>query len=89
MKDQDVWFVQVKGVTYGGDWWFQYGYSKEEHIHNRDAKMFNRAKGPFRANVVALVCVRSPFEINAFFCQLIGQKKLRRSTSTMRTGQKR
>jgi hypothetical protein len=67
IKDQHVWQVQVKGSTYdetypNNGWWFQYGYCKEEHITDSSAKMFNRAKGPFRADVVALVCVRSPFE---------------------------
>lgn len=67
IKDQFVWQVQVKGSTYNetypnNGWWFQYGYCREEHIHNPDAKMFNRRKGPFKADVVAMVCVRSPYE---------------------------
>ena len=72
IKDQFVWQVQVKGSTYdetypNNGWWFQYGYCHEEHIHNPDAKMFNRAKGPFEANVVAMVCVRSPYEYQCIF----------------------
>jgi len=67
IKYQFVWQIQVKGSTYdetypNHGWWFQYGYCHEEHIYNPDAKMFNRAKGPFKANVVAMVCVRSPYE---------------------------
>jgi hypothetical protein len=67
VKDGKVWKIQVKGSSYdttypNNGWWFQYGYCTEEHIHNIDAKMFNRSKGSFCAEVVVLVCVRSPHE---------------------------
>ena len=72
IKDQFVWQVQVKGSTYdetypNNGWWFQYGYCHEEHIRNPDVKMFNRVKGPFKANIVAMVCVRSPYEYQCIF----------------------
>ncbi len=62
-----VWQIQVKGSSYetkypNNGWWFQYGYCKDEHIQDADAKIFNRGGGSFKANIVALVCVRSPHE---------------------------
>ncbi len=69
IKDDQVWQIQVKGSSYKENsrenyngWWFQYGYCTEEHISDKNAAMFNRAKGPLKANCVAMVCVRSPFE---------------------------
>ncbi len=69
IKDGHVWQIQVKGSSYEENnrenyngWWFQYGYCTEEHISEKNAKMFNRVKGPLKADCVAMVCVRSPFE---------------------------
>lgn len=70
VKDGKVWQIQVKGCMYDhsfdkkdGDehgWWFQYGYCKEEHIRNKDELMFNRVKGSFKADVVVLICLKTP-----------------------------
>jgi hypothetical protein len=69
IKDGHVWQIQVKGSSYEENdrenyngWWFQYGYCTEEHIRDKNSKMFNRAKNPLKADCVAMVCVRSPFE---------------------------
>ena len=67
IKDSCVWQIQVKGSSYeesyrDDGWWFQYGYCTEEHIRNKNTEMFNRAKSSLRADCVAMVCVRSPFE---------------------------
>jgi hypothetical protein len=69
IKDGHVFQIQVKGASYEENdrenyngWWFQYGYCTEEHIRDKNAKMFNRAKSPLKADCVAMVCVRSPFE---------------------------
>lgn len=72
VKDGQVWLIQVKGSRYNeqysnNGWWFQYGYCKEEHIADNGAKIFNRSKGSFRANIVALVCFRSPYEYQFIF----------------------
>jgi hypothetical protein len=65
-KNGNMWQIQVKGscfdAQYENGWWFHYGYCKEEHIHNSKAAMFNRSSGTFRANIVVLVCVKSPKE---------------------------
>jgi len=69
MRDGQVWQIQVKGSSYEENdrenyngWWFQYGYCTEEHIRDKNAEMFNRVKSPLKADCVAMVCVRSPFE---------------------------
>ncbi len=66
VKDGKIWQIQVKGAcfdtNYENGWWFHYGYCKPEHIANSNEPMFNRAVGSFRADVVALVCVKSPHE---------------------------
>jgi len=67
VKDKRLWQIQVKGSSYAtaypdNGWWFQYGYCKDEHIQNPDARMFNKSVGSFTAEVVVLVCVRSPHE---------------------------
>jgi len=71
-KDGTMWQIQVKGSSYetkypNNGWWFQYGYCKDEHIQDKNAKMFNRIKNSFQANIVALVCVRSPHECQCIF----------------------
>ena len=72
VKDGQVWLVQVKGSRYDENysdngWWFQYGFCKDEHITDRGAKLFNHSAGSFRANIVALVCFRSPYEYQCIY----------------------
>lgn len=72
VKDGHVWLVQVKGTRYNeqyrnNGWWFQYGFCKQEHIADPNVPMFNRVPGSFRANIVALVCFRSPHEYQFIF----------------------
>jgi len=59
VKDRKVWQIQVKGCRYLKGWWFQYGYCKDRHIRD-NADMFNVAGNSFKADVVVLICVRSP-----------------------------
>jgi hypothetical protein len=60
-KDGDTWQVQVKGATWQ-DEWFGYGHCTEAIIGGVD-KMFNRsASGFYKAEIVVLVCVKSPSE---------------------------
>jgi hypothetical protein len=66
-KGDEKWLIQVKGSSYdtsypNNGWWFQYGYCKQEHIDDNATPMYNLAKGPLKANIVALVCVRSASE---------------------------
>lgn len=49
-------------MHYENGWWFQYGYCKNDHIQTSDAKMFNRVTSSFCADIVVLVCVKSPRE---------------------------
>jgi hypothetical protein len=59
--------VQVKGASQKmssrwEDWWVGYGYCNQEIIDNKQP-MFNRVIGTFyKAEVVALVAVRTPSE---------------------------
>lgn len=67
VKDGKLWQIQVKGSSYNttyqqNGWWFQYGFCTDELIKNANAKMFNRSAGSFQAEIVVLVCVRSPKE---------------------------
>jgi hypothetical protein len=66
VKEGKVWQVQVKGARFDSNyvdgWWFHYGYCKPEHIVNSEEPMFNKAVSAFRADVVVLVCVKSPHE---------------------------
>ena len=64
-KNGQMWQIQVKGCTYDATherngWWFGYGFCTEEHIHNCDAPFFNRRAGSFHADIVVLVCVKTP-----------------------------
>ena len=66
-KDGKMWQVQVKGCTYDTNyeqngWWFGYGFCTDEHIQNCDMPFFNRRTGAFHADLVVLVCVRTPKE---------------------------
>jgi hypothetical protein len=76
----NAWQIQVKGSTYdtnypNNGWWFQYGYCTEKHIHDSNEKMFNRHEGSFKANIVALVCVRSPNEYQCIFLRVEDAEK--------------
>ncbi len=66
VKGGKVWQVQVKGALfdkrYEDGWWFHYGYCGPEHIVNCEERMFNKAVGAFRADLVVLVCIKSPHE---------------------------
>ena len=66
VKDGKIWQIQVKGArfdtNYENGWWFHYGYCMPEHIVNNKEPMFNRSQGSFRADVVVLVCVKSPYD---------------------------
>ena len=66
VKNGKIWQVQVKGArfdkTHENGWWFHYGFCKPEHITNPREPIFNRSIGSFRADVVVLVCVKSPHE---------------------------
>ncbi|HZB87592.1 MAG TPA: hypothetical protein VE291_02940 [Terracidiphilus sp.] len=58
VKDGIPWQIQVKGASYSG-WWVNYGVCDQEII-NGSRRMFNRANSPLRAQIVVLVCVKSP-----------------------------
>ena len=65
VKGGNAWQVQVKGCRYdtryeNAGWWFHYGYCNDKHIQNSTQRMFNVAGSSFRADVVALVCIRTP-----------------------------
>ncbi len=63
-KKGRTWQIQVKGSTYDKrhGWWFSYGFCTEEHIAKCDLPFFNRHTGAFHADVVVLVCVKTPKE---------------------------
>jgi hypothetical protein len=65
-KSGKTWQIQVKGASfergYADGWWFSYGYCDEQIIRDRSLPMFNRKKAFYRADVVAMVCVKSPSE---------------------------
>jgi hypothetical protein len=72
-KNEKLWQIQVKGSTYDNaypdnGWWFQYGHCEEEHIQSSNLKFFNRHPGAFRADIVVLVCVRTP---HAYQCLVL------------------
>jgi hypothetical protein len=74
-RNGNAWQIQVKGSTYDTNypingWWFQYGYCTEKHIHDPNEKMFNRHGGSFKATIVALVCVRSPYDYQCIFLRV-------------------
>ena len=65
VKNGRVWQIQVKGSSYDkrypeNGWWFQYGYCMPEHILDKSRYMFNRVDNSFHADVIVLVCVKSP-----------------------------
>lgn len=65
-KNGKTWQVQVKGASYeegyAEGWWFSYGYCDREIIADRNLKMFNRKKGFYFADIVVMVCVKTPKE---------------------------
>ena len=65
-KDGKTWQVQVKGSTEEDGWWFGYGYY-DDAIISKAEPMFNRCliAGFYKAQVVVLVCVKSPKEYDA------------------------
>jgi hypothetical protein len=65
VKGGRPWQIQVKGASYDTNyvdrgWWFGYGYCSDEIIADRGQRMFNRATGFYKAEIVVLVCVRAP-----------------------------
>ena len=67
-KNGRTWQIQVKGASLkpGEDWWFNYGYCKEETLLP-GSQMFNTAKSFYRAEYVVLVAVRAPSD----YCCLV------------------
>ncbi len=61
-KDGKTWQVQVKGATADDGFWFGYGYCNEEVIARREPFFNKKDNGFYKAEVVALVCVKSPKE---------------------------
>lgn len=64
-RDGKTWQLQVKSCTWDNGWWFGYGYCTEQIIAgNGNSPMFNRCSisGFCRADIVVLVCVKSPKE---------------------------
>lgn len=63
-RDGETWQIQVKGATCTADsgWWFGYGHCTDAVIAG-DQKVFNRtSNGFYKAEIVVLVCVKSPKE---------------------------
>lgn len=58
-----TWQFQVKGSTEDDGWWFGYGHCTELIIAGiGTAPMFNRSSSFYTADIVVLVCVKSPKE---------------------------
>jgi hypothetical protein len=60
-KEGKTWQIQVKGATEGNGWWVNYGFASEPKIDRREP-MFNSVSSFYVAQVVVLVCVKSPSE---------------------------
>jgi hypothetical protein len=60
-KHGKTWQIQVKGATEGNGWWVNYGFGGEGKIDGREP-MFNAVSSFYVAQVVVLVCVKSPSE---------------------------
>jgi hypothetical protein len=64
VKEGRAWQIQVKGASYekgyADGWWFNYGYCSEEMIKDNSLTLFNRANSFYWAQVIILVCVKSP-----------------------------
>jgi hypothetical protein len=61
-KDGKTWQIQVKGATWENGPWVHYGYCSEEIMAGRKPAFNAKADGFYRAEIVALVCVKSPAE---------------------------
>ncbi len=65
-KNGKTWQIQVKGASfekgYAEGWWFSYGYCDKEIIADKFLPMFNRRNGFYQADIVAMVCVKTPKE---------------------------
>lgn len=72
VKDGKAWQIQVKGASYehsnADGWWFGYGYCTEQMIKDRSLPMFNRSNSFYLAQIVVLVCVKSP---NEYHCAVL------------------
>ena len=62
VKGGKTWQLQVKGATWDQGWWFNYGFCNEELIRDKTQSVFNRADSFYVAQVVILICVKSPTE---------------------------
>jgi hypothetical protein len=60
-KDGKTWQIQVKGATESNGWWVNYGFGTETKIEGREP-MYNAVTSFYVAQVVVLVCVKSPSE---------------------------
>lgn len=64
VKGGKAWQIQVKGASfqkgYADGWWFNYCHCKSEMLRDRNLTVFNRAASFYWAQVVILVCVKSP-----------------------------
>jgi hypothetical protein len=60
-KDGKTWQIQVKGCTEEDGWWFGYGHCTDAVIA-RKSRMFNRSNNFYKAEIVVLLCVKSPRE---------------------------
>jgi hypothetical protein len=60
-KDGKTWQIQVKGATEENGWWVNYGFGAQEIIDGQ-RPMYNAADSFYQAQVVALVCIKSPSE---------------------------
>jgi hypothetical protein len=62
VKDGKTWQIQVKGATWDKSPWVNYSHCKADLISGK-IKVFNGADSKFyRAQIVVLVCVKSPSE---------------------------
>jgi len=61
-KDGITWQLQVKGSSWDQGWWFNYGFCTEDQIQEKTQRVFNRIDSFYRAQIVVLICVKSPIE---------------------------
>jgi hypothetical protein len=60
VKDGRTWQIQVKGSTWGDGHWVSYGHCTEEILARRKPVFNAKRDGFYRAEIVALVSVKSP-----------------------------
>jgi len=53
--------IQVKGSSFEGGWWFGYGHCTQQTI-DKNREVFNSASGHYRADIIVLVCAKTPTE---------------------------